>query len=214
MPGMQGTLHPCPPFNGGAIRDAESTNRFILKSVSFEIILGDQNEELCHHWRQHFQHLRHPQFGRTHIECGDFFDILADAYVSPANSHGIMDGAFDLLLRIRFPGVDVTVQREIDRRGGLLPVGNAIVVETGDMDVPYLISAPTMEVPMSISHTNNVYLAMQGLLQAVSEFNGENDLAIQSVAIPGLGTGVGKMPPSFAAQQMAEAYEEFLEGLS
>lgn len=181
--------------------------------MSFEIILGDVNEELCHHWRQHFRDLRHPIYGRAEIQHGDFFDIGADAYVSPANSHGIMDGGFDLLLRIRFPGVDVSVQREIDERGGMLPVGHAIVVETGDFDVPYLVSAPTMEVPMNISHTNNVYLATKGLLRAVHEFNQHNGQAIQSVAIPGLGTGVGKMPPHFAASQMADAYREFLEAV-
>ncbi len=185
----------------------------ILKPVSFEIILGDVNEELCHHWRQHFRDLRHPIHGRAEIQHGDFFDIAADAYVSPANSHGIMDGGFDLLLRIRFPGVDVSVQREIDQRGGLLPIGHAIVVETLDPDVPFLVSAPTMEIPMNIAHTNNVYLATRGLLQAVHGFNQDNDGAIQSIAIPGLGTGVGKMPPAFAAAQMAEAYAEFLDSL-
>ncbi len=55
-----------------------------------------------------------------------------------------------LLLRERFPGVDVEVQQEIDGRGGLLPVGRAIVVETGDFEVPYLVCAPTMVVPMDI----------------------------------------------------------------
>lgn len=176
--------------------------------MSFKIILGDVNDDLVHAWRQHFRPYR------TEIQHGDFFDIAADAYVSPANSHGIMDGGFDLLLRIRFPGVDVAVQREIDRRGGLLPVGHAIVVETGDHDVPYLVSAPTMVTPMSISHTNHVYLATRGLLQAVHDFNLANDGAIQTLAIPGLGTGVGKMPPGFAAAQMAQAYNEFLEELA
>ncbi|MBS1725522.1 MAG: macro domain-containing protein [Armatimonadetes bacterium] len=178
--------------------------------MSFEIILGDVNEELCHHWRQHFRDLRHPIHGRAEIQHGDFFDINADAYVSPANSHGIMDGGFDLLLRVRFPGVDVAVQREIDQLGGMLPIGHALVVETGDFDVPYLVSAPTMEVPMNIAHTNNVYLATRAVFRAVHEFNLENDGEIQSIAIPGLGTGVGKMPPAFAAAQMAEAYGEFL----
>lgn len=181
--------------------------------MSFEIILGDVNEELCHHWRQHFRDLRHPIHGRTEIQYGDFFDIAADAYVSPANSHGIMDGGFDLLLRIRFPGVDVAVQREIDAQGGLLPVGHAIIVDTGDFDVPYMVSAPTMEVPMNIAHTNHVYLATRAILETVHNFNQANDYAIQSVAIPGLGTGVGKMPPAFAASQMAEAYREFLASL-
>jgi O-acetyl-ADP-ribose deacetylase (regulator of RNase III) len=173
----------------------------IIGIVDFELILGDVNPDLCHEWRRHFR----PH--RVEVQHGDFFDIAADAYVSPANSHGIMDGGFDLLLRLRFPGVDVRVQREIDALGGLLPVGQALVVETDDWDVPYLVCAPTMEVPMAISHTRNVYHAMRGLLRAVTAFNTENDGAIQSLAVPGLGTGVGKMHPSAAASQMLEAYE-------
>lgn len=173
--------------------------------MDFELILGDIDADLCHEWRRKF---------RSHgleVRHGDFFEIAADAYVSPANSHGIMDGGFDALLRARFPGVDVRVQREIDQRGGLLPVGHAIIVETGDWDVPYLVSAPTMEIPSRIEHTNNVFLAMRGLLREIHRFNTNEDSAIGSVAIPGLGTGIGNMPASMAAHQMLEAYEAFLE---
>ncbi|MBS1724380.1 MAG: macro domain-containing protein [Armatimonadetes bacterium] len=172
--------------------------------MSFDLILGDVNAELCHEWRHRFR----PH--KVEIHNGDFFDIAADAYVSPANSHGIMDGGFDLLLRLRFPGVDVSVQREIDERGGLLRVGHALIVETGDWDVPYLVCAPTMEVPSVIAGTRNVFLAMRATLESIHTFNRENDGAIQSVAVPGLGTGVGKVPPSSAAAQMLEAYEHFL----
>jgi O-acetyl-ADP-ribose deacetylase (regulator of RNase III) len=172
--------------------------------MSFDIVLGDIDGDICHAWRTRFRDRR------VAVEHGDFFDIEADAYVSPANSHGIMDGGFDLLLRIRFPGVDVVVQREIDRLGGLLPVGNAIVVETGDYDVPYLVCAPTMVVPTVIAGTNNVYRAMLGLLRAVNQFNLDFEDPIQTLAIPGLGTGVGKMSPSSAAEQMHEAYQMFL----
>ena len=173
--------------------------------MDFELILCDVNADLCHEWRTRFR--KHG----VEVQYGDFFDVAADAYVSPANSRGIMDGGFDLLLRNRFPGVDVKVQREIDRRGGKLPVGHAIVVETGDWDVPYLVSAPTMEIPSVIAHTNNVFLAMRATLKAVHAFNAENNSAIQSLAVPGLGTGVGKVPPSMAAHQMVEAYEAFIE---
>lgn len=172
--------------------------------MDFELILCDVNGHLCQEWRKRFR--KHG----IEVQHGDFFDVATDAYVSPANSRGIMDGGFDLLLTNRFPGVDVRVQREIDRRGGKLPVGHAIIVETGDWDVPYLVSAPTMEIPSSIAHTNNVFLAMRGLLRAVHDFNGDNDSAIQSVAVPGLGTGVGKVPASMAAHQMLEAFEAFL----
>lgn len=103
------------------------------QTVQFQIVLGDVNEDLCHAWRSNFHHRA------VTVAHGDFFDIDADAYVSPANSRGAMDGGFDLLLRNRFPGVDARVQREIDQRGGLLPVGAAVVVETDDYDVPYLV---------------------------------------------------------------------------
>jgi len=173
--------------------------------MDFELILCDVNPDLCHEWRTRFR--KHG----IEVQHGDFFDIAADAYTSPANSRGIMDGGFDVLLRARFPGVDVKVQREIDLRGGHLPVGHAIIVETGDWDVPYLVAAPTMEIPSPIAHTNNVFLAMRGLLHAVHRFNSNADSSIQSLAVPGLGTGVGKVPPSMAAHQMLEAYEAFLK---
>lgn len=172
--------------------------------MDFELILCDVNADLCHEWRRGFR--KH----EVEVRHGDFFEIAADAYVSPANSHGVMDGGFDRLLRNRFPGVDVLVQREIDKRGGLLPIGHAVIVDTGDWDVPYLIAAPTMVTPSAIHNTNNVFLAMRGLLNAVHAFNSQTDAPIQSIAIPGLGTGIGQMPPSIAARQMIEAYEAFL----
>ena len=138
--------------------------------MNFELILCDVNADLCHEWRSRFR--KHG----IEVQHGDIFEVAADAYVSPANSHGIMDGGFDLLLRNRFPGVDVRVQREIDQRGGMLPVGHAVIVETGDWDIPYLVSAPTMEIPSVIAHTNNVFLAMRGLLRAVHSFNGDNGI--------------------------------------
>lgn len=172
--------------------------------MQFEIILCDIDPDVCHAWRRAF---------RGHsvsVEEGDFFDVAADAYVSPANSHGIMDGGLDLLLRNRFPGVESRVQRAIDARGGLLPVGQAVVVETGDSDVPYLVSAPTMIRPSSILGTRNVYLAMGAIPASIDMFNQDNSDDIRSVAIPGLGTGVGRMTPEAAASQMLEAYENWL----
>lgn len=171
--------------------------------MEFEVVLCDDNFDLIEAWRES---LRHASVSIVH---GDFFDISADAYVSPANSQGIMDGGIDLLLRSRFPGVDVRVQLEIDRRGGIIPVGEALIVETGDWDVSYLISAPTMEIPGSIVGTSNVYLAMRAILRSVQAFNRVGSNAINSVAIPGLGTGVGRVSPYEASRQMAMAFFEF-----
>ena len=172
--------------------------------MGFQIILCDLDETLCEAWRQKF---RHP---RVRIEHNDFFEIDADAYVAPANSHGIMDGGFDRLLRLRFPGIEVRVQRAIDGLGGMLPVGETVIVETDDADVPFVVCAPTMVSPTDIRGTRNVYEAMAAILRGVQEFNEEADQPIEILAIPGLGTGVGRLSPFTAASQMSEAFFDFL----
>jgi O-acetyl-ADP-ribose deacetylase (regulator of RNase III) len=175
-----------------------------LHMMNFEIILSDTNEEVCAAFRQTLQHRL------VTVEDGDLFEVAADAYAAPGNSHGIMDGGLDRLLRARFPGVEASVQRSIDRLGGLLPVGQAVTVETDDGDVPFLIYAPTMPVPGSLSTTRNVHSAMLAILRAVANHNRSNDNEIHSIAITGLGTGVGRLAPDAAASQMRSAFEEFL----
>lgn len=172
--------------------------------INFEIILADTNAEVCIAFRHLFRHRQ------VSVEAGDLFDISADAYAAPGNSHGIMDGGLDRLLRARFPGVEARVQRAIDRMGGLLPVGQAITVETDDAEIPFLVYAPTMPVPGSLSSTRNVHAAMLAILNAVADHNASNDEEIRSIVITGLGTGVGRLAPDAATSQMRAAFEEFL----
>lgn len=172
--------------------------------MDFEIILCDRQPALVRAWRQAFA-----DFDDVTICEGDLLEIEADAYISPANSHGIMDGGIDAALSARFPHVEARVQAAIAGMGELLPVGQALVVETGDAEVPYLVCAPTMEIPSFVGHTSNAYHAMQAILNAVQQFNILNEDIISSVAIPGLATGVGGMEPNVAALQMARAYEEW-----
>ncbi len=176
--------------------------------MNFEIILSDTNEEVCAAFRQLFRHRL------VTVEDGDLFEVAADAYAAPGNSHGIMDGGLDRLLRTRFPGVEARVQRTIDRIGGLLPVGQAITIETDDAEIPFLVYAPTMLVPGSLSSTRNVHAAMLAILNAVANHNRSNDNEIHSIAITGLGTGVGRLAPYAAAIQMRSAFEEFLDSHS
>jgi len=49
----------------------------------------------------------------------------------------------------------------IKRPLGELLVGEALVVETENELVPWIISAPTMRVPMRLRQTVNPYLAMK-----------------------------------------------------
>ena len=92
---------------------------------------------------------------------------------------------------------------------GELLVGQALVLETGDSNIPLLISAPTMRVPtnFNIDTSVNAYLAMKAIL-----IKAKGDDRISSVAIPGLCTGVGRMQPVIAARQMYQAYKEIILG--
>ncbi len=148
------------------------------------------------------------------VSQGDIFAHSADAIVSPANSFGHMDGGIDLLYSRHF-GWELEAKLKAllrERHFGELPVGRAVVLATGHDSIPYLVSAPTMRVPASISDTLNVYLAFRAALIAVHMHNANGAAPISSLLVPGLGTGIGAVPPERAARQMRAAYSAILEG--
>ncbi len=145
------------------------------------------------------------------VACGSIHDIDVDAVVAPTNSFGFMDGGLDLTHVLHFG--DHVQQRVVAAIGtdfhGELLVGQATVVRTEDPRQPFLIAAPTMRVPMRLPpDTVNPYLAMRAVLLAAAR----HPEPIRSVAVPGLGTGVGRMPPAVAAHQMARAVRRFRHG--
>ncbi|WP_299891575.1 macro domain-containing protein [uncultured Lacinutrix sp.] len=141
----------------------------------------------------------------------DITKIKCDAVVSPANSFGFMDGSLDYVLSERFGWhIQEQLQKQIqESEEGELLVGQTITIKTGDNEVPFLISAPTMRVPMNfnIATSVNPYLAMKAILIACKK-----NEKINSVSIPGLCTGCGRMPYHIAAHQMYLAYEEIILG--
>ena len=81
-----------------------------------------------------------------------------------------------------------------------------------DSRFPFLISAPTLRVPYSVAGSINAYRAMRGILVAILNHNREEERQIRSVAISGLGTGVGQIPHHEAARQMRKAYNQVIGG--
>ncbi|MFH7027509.1 MAG: hypothetical protein ACHBN1_19445 [Heteroscytonema crispum UTEX LB 1556] len=63
---------------------------------------------------------------------------------------------------------------------------------------------------MSISKTDIAYVAMWAMLLAVRHHNQQDKQKINSIACPGLGTGIGRFSYSEAAKLMALAYDHFL----
>lgn len=130
---------------------------------------------------------------------------IGDALITPGNSFGLMDGGFDLAVSRAFPGVEQSVQGEIEHHYGCwCPVGSAFSVHTGCAWRPFLIYAPTMPVPQNIERSCNVFLA------SVAAFAEARRLArmdgIRDFLCPGLGTATGRLPPAVAAAQMALAW--------
>ena len=153
-------------------------------------------------------------------ECKDtprsIFDVKCDAIVSPGNSFGFMEGGLNLEISEFFGGqVLERLQKLIQtRHHGELLVGLAEVVDTDHAKIPYLIAAPIMRVPTVLRETVNVYLATRAILTLV-KFGTVPDGTpvkhiIETIAIPGMGTGKGKVPPHICANQMKVALENIL----
>ncbi len=172
--------------------------------MNLSVRLRDRNAPITSAWTKHFAGL-----ANVEISTGDIFDITADAIVSPANSFGFMDGGIDLVYSQRFGWeLQERLQEKIrEEHYGDLPVGHAVVVATYDDEIPFLVSAPTMRIPMDVSKTINAYLAFKAALESVRRFNAQKpDTPIRTLLCPGLGTAVGRMKAEDCAKQMAAAY--------
>ncbi|WP_395678309.1 macro domain-containing protein [Inquilinus sp.] len=177
-----------------------------------KIVLAAMENRLADAWEKAFADV-----GEVSIHRGSIFDVACDAVVSPANSYGFMDGGIDALYVDRF-GIEVQTRLRrliLDRHHGELLIGTAEVVETGDAAQPYLIAAPTMRVPMVLGpETISPYLATRAvlLLARHGTLPGGEPLSdrLRTIAFPGMGTGVGRVPAELCARQMRAAVDDVL----
>lgn len=163
--------------------------------------LVDHDPDVVSAWRQTFA-----AYPEVTIEQANLLSVAHNTVVSPANSHGFMDGGIDLTYMTFFgPHIQEIVQDAIAQRPeGHLPVGASLIVRTGHARIPFIIVAPTMILPEPIQ-SFNCYRAMRAILRIAAT----DPVVGQDVFCPGLGTGVGQVPPSEAASQMARAYGDW-----
>ena len=131
---------------------------------------------------------------------GDITEMDVDAIVNPANSLLVMGGG---------------VAGAIKRRGGReieaealkhapLPVGKAIATGGGKLKVKYVIHAPTMERPAMRTTVDKVAKAAGAAVKLAV------NMGLKSLAIPGMGTGVGGVSVYEAVSVMLRAIAEVL----
>ncbi|KAI6654820.1 hypothetical protein LOD99_2699 [Oopsacas minuta] len=203
----------------------------------FVFALRDINGELISCWKDVFGDDCYNKY--FEISEGDIFKKApsADAIVSPANSFGFMDGGIDMVYSLYFGWQMQTRLQDVlrNKHDGECLVGQCVIIPAYpptekfsdrkiDIDrnegkaIKYLISAPTMRVPVDVSTTCNAYLAFRGIILAAREFNRElkengDKLGlgpIKKILCPGLGTAVGMMPAYRCAYQMKEAFDALI----
>ena len=173
-----------------------------------KLILVAPNPALTMAFQEYFYYLPDVEVINNSFEEVSNYDCL----VSPANSFGLMDGGIDAAI-IQYFGKElmIEVQKNIlTEYLGEQPVGTCLIVETKHPKHPFLAHTPTMRVPMSVKGTDIPYVAMWAMLLEVRRHNLHQKRKIESVLCPGLGTGIGKVPYTEAARQMALAYDHFV----
>lgn len=134
---------------------------------------------------------------KIEIVLGDITLQEVDAIVNAANNHLWM-GAGSAGAIVRAGG------REIEDEAmsqGPIEVGEAIVTGGGDLPAAHVIHAAAMGQDLMTS-AEMIRAAMENALRRAEELN------LQSVALPALGTGVGGFPLDRAAEIMLSVARE------
>ncbi len=137
---------------------------------------------------------------RVEVVKGDITEVEVDAIVNPSNSYGLMGGGVALAIK-RKGGEEI--EREAMARAPI-PVGCAAVTTAGRLRAKAVIHASTMREPAQRCSTEDVRRATRAALECALEHG------FRSLAFPGMGTGVGGVPPQEAAMAMAEVLQAHL----
>jgi O-acetyl-ADP-ribose deacetylase (regulator of RNase III) len=172
-----------------------------------KVVLVDVNPKMVAAWRTTFE--ENPE---VEIVSGSMLTQTVDAWVSPTNAKGRMDGGLDLIIKNHLGAkIETRLQQEISKlHQGTLPVGYATCIPTNVSLPKFLISTPTMVASsQDVSDTLNVALACAAAFQVVHMQNEREPGSIESIALPGLGANTGKVPVDICADLMWTGYDLF-----
>ena len=133
------------------------------------------------------------------IEKGDITKTSCDAIVNPANSFGYMGGGVAGAIK-RVGGIEI--EKEAVSKSPI-EIGTAVETTGGSLPCRYVIHSPTMKSPAMRIDVSNVELATRAALKTGKKLN------LKSIAIPGMGTGVGGVSKEKAAKAIIKIVKEF-----
>lgn len=174
-----------------------------------QITLIDINPEITDAWQRTFE-----GYPNIEVKTGDITKkAIVDVWVTPTNSKGHMSGGVDYAIKN-------SLGEEIERRiqeaiahlyNGFLPVGRAVIVDSTSVTSPrYVVATPSMVGESdNLKRTKNTALACAAAFQAIYYAEDKHGAEINSVAIPGLGSGTGQVPPDLCAGLMKIGYTLF-----
>ncbi|MFO0961428.1 MAG: macro domain-containing protein [Phycisphaerales bacterium] len=134
--------------------------------------------------------------------------FMCDAVIAPTNSFGYLDSGLDGAFGRRFGArLQRTLQERIAREhDGELPVGEALIVPTGDFAVPFLVAAPATRLPGSISVEPFLYSSLSAAMQAIDRWNARHEgPAIEVVALPDIARMLPEWQPERLTMQLRQA---------
>ena len=132
---------------------------------------------------------------------GDLTEINTDAIVNPANSLGYMGGG--VAGAIKRKGGEEIEKEAVEKAP--IPVGKAIATTPGRLKCRYVIHAPTMERPAMRIGVDNVEKATRAAFELAKS------MKLKSIALPGMGTGVGGVKEEDAARAMMNVAKDYVE---
>jgi len=118
-----------------------------------------------------------------------------DAVVNPANSFGFMGGGVAGV--IKAVGGQIIEDEAISQAP--VQVGDAVITSAGDLVCHKIIHAPTMHNPAERTDAHKVFCAAKAALELADK------QGFGSIAMPGMGTGVGGLNKLEAAKAIVKA---------
>ena len=132
---------------------------------------------------------------------GDLTELEVDAIVNPANSLGYMGGGVAGAIK-RKGGREI--EEEAVKKSPI-EVGSAVATTSGKLKCRYVIHAPTMERPAMRIGVDNVEKATRAAFELAKS------MKLKSIALPGMGTGVGGVKEEDAAKAMMDVAKDYIE---